>query len=528
MQRFSEKLKTGLRAVGGFFKSLWQTSLSPFFCKIGRVFTTEKCKKFGRNILSGKINFLSVAALLALYGILISAIVTIFSTNGQALSSILFYNSDDFFMDFFNPMSDSDYPGLYKEYRILYTPLVNIPLNLMLHLIPQYEYLDAFGLRSTQVGMLCFCLAFIPVSIAFAVLLYKEKKGTPVEKVLFVVAMYLSVGMISVFDRGNVIIYAIFFSSAFLAFYRSEKWWVREISYVCLALAVCIKIYPVFLGILILRDKQWTGALRTMIYGLVLLIMPFLYYGNMAENIYYFFISIFNFGGAEVPEIQVSNPILPMEGMTEIVDGEERHFFYSYSGQIVYFDYIDGKTAFSFTGSFQILFAMLYKNYETLAVSEKLAKGILFLCFVASLFQNDEWKSATLLTIFSFTFTSSTYTYSLGFMILPFVMFLNKANFKNPLHWIYAALFIAILGSVVWPEQYFHVDNWYQNEEFYYLNYTNIVQRFSVLIMTFLLICEGVFHTILLLEDFIIFCIRKHKQRELRAKVEVKPATVRK
>lgn len=529
MEQFLEKLKIGLNAVRSFFRSV-QQSLAPVFSKVGRVFATEKTKKVGKDILSGKINLISILFTMTLIGFLIGGFVMFF-TSDVALKQILFYDYEDWFMDFFNTMSDSEYPGLYREYHILYAPIVVIPLNLLYHLIPSYELLHGREIRDTQVGMICFLFVMIIAFVALIALIYREKKGTSLEKICFIVGMLFSVGMISVVDRGNVIIYAVLFSSAFLALYKSEKWYVREISYVCLALAVCIKIYPVFLGVLILRNRQWSGAIRTVVYWLVLFVTPFLYYGRMAENILVYMQTVFNFGTTNKEPVDAEKATSFFERLVafaEEVTETEKQFFTNFAGQKVYYDYIDGKNAFTYTGTFQILFASLYRNYETLEVCQKLSKGLLFACFFTSLFQDEDWKTATLLSIFSVTFTPSTFAYSITFMIFPCLMFLNKANFKNPLHWIYAALFLAMFALILYEEQYYHVDKWYQNGEYYYLNLPNLVERFSILIMTFLLSCEGVFRMILLFEDGIIYLIRRNRRRMLHSKVvEEKPRKAR-
>ncbi|AGI47099.1 hypothetical protein TALC_00084 [Thermoplasmatales archaeon BRNA1] len=57
-------------------------------------------------------------------------------------------------------------------------------------------------------------------------------------------------------QRGNCIFYAIVFMLLFILGYRSEKKWIRYASYVCLAIATGIKLYPALLAILILRERE--------------------------------------------------------------------------------------------------------------------------------------------------------------------------------------------------------------------------------------------------------------------------------
>lgn len=513
MAEFSEKIKKMMSAIAAFFRSLWTEKGKPAFARVGKFFRSERLRTFGHNIACGKINLISISFLIALFVVFLSAVFMAFSSEGVSLTSVLYPDADDYFMDFFNSMSDSDFPNLYIEYHVIYAPIVYIPLNLVLHLIPGYEFLEKKEIRSTQIGMIFFFLVFAIALIGLAALLYKEKKGSPFEKVAFIFLMYFSVGMISVIDRGNLIVYAVFFSAMFLSLYKSEKWWVREISYVCLALAICLKIYPAFLVILLVRRKELTGALRLFVYWLVLFVTPFLYYGTMAENILAYLQSVFNFGfeAEKKTEVFTNGDIWWVEAAA----GETTETVKEVLEQAV-----DGDTSFSFTGTLQILFAKFYQNPKTLEVAKPLGNVLLACCFLFSFFQDKDWKSATLLSICSITFTSSVYTYSLAFLIFPCLMFLNEANFKNPLHWIYAALFVGLFGMFTWEETFYHVLPIMPNLEanyYYYLNYANIIERVSLMILTFLLVCEGIFRTILLLEDFVVWIIRKvqrHKRRK--------------
>ena len=518
MAEFSEKIKKILGAIAAFFRSLWE-GCKPAFARVGKFFASERIRAFGHGIACGKINLISISFLIALFVVLLSAMLMAYTTEGVSLTSVLYPDSEDYFMDFFNSMSDSDFPGLYTEWHVLYAPIVYIPLNLVLHFIPDYTFMSAREIRDTQIGMIFFFIVFIAALIAFAALLYRQKKGTPLEKIAFIIAVYLSVGMVSVVDRGNLIVLAVLFSSLFLALYKSERWWVREVSYVCLALAICLKIYPAFLAILLLRRREFTGALRMFIYWLILFVTPFLYYGNMAENILAYFDTIFHFGfssdPAPNPESSVPNNVLlwVAKAAGEVSETTEE----------ILEQAIDGSTSFSFTGTFQILFAMAYQNLTTLDLSKSLANGLLVACFIFSFLQNKDWKSAVLLSVCSITFTSSVYTYSLTFLIFPCLMFLNEANFKNPLHWIYAALFVALFGMFTWEEMFFHVMPIMPNLKanyFYYLNYANIIERIALLILSFLLVCEGIFHTILKLEDLVIWIVRR-VQRYKRRKASV-------
>lgn len=523
MKRSPEQENNAKHGVSAVVDEIWQAGLKPFFQKVGRYFTSDKWKKIGSDILTGRINLISIFFCVTISVLWIVAFIFSFQHYGTPLKCFLFYNDLDYFWDFFHSMADSENPGLYTDFHVLYPPLVMAPLNMLFHLIPNYETLFDYAVRDNQVGMIIFVLVFTLIFSAFIAIMYKEKKGSHAEKIMFILGIMFSIGVIEIIDRGNEVIFAIVFSSLFLALYNSEKWWKREVSYVSLAIAVVIKIYPVFLGILLLRNKQWSGAIRTAVYWLVLFVTPFLYYGNMALSIKAYIEAVFGFG--------INGP---SQDNTDAVEQAAQQIRIEFQRLIAFaeeaeeegplFDPLDGEVGFTFAGTFQILFVKLYRNYFTLDISKTLGNGLLVLCFLMSFFQNEDWKSATLLTIFSLTFTQSINNYCLPFLVMPCIMFLNKANFKNPLHWMYAILYLAIFGLVLTQNAVFQLVGNPNITPYFNMKLPNTMERFAILIMAFLLICEGVFHAILLLEDLIIFIIRKYKRNKLyKTGYHVKP-----
>lgn len=75
--------------------------------------------------------------------------------------------------------------------------------------------------------------------------------------------------------RGNTIYFALVFLLVFLLLKDSEKAWVREISYIFLALAGCIKIYPLFFGVFLLKDKKIFASVRVAIYTFFIFYLSF-------------------------------------------------------------------------------------------------------------------------------------------------------------------------------------------------------------------------------------------------------------
>ncbi len=75
--------------------------------------------------------------------------------------------------------------------------------------------------------------------------------------------------------RGNTIYFALIFSLLFLLLYDHPKAWVREVGYLCLVLAGCIKLYPLFLGVFLLKQKKFFAAARVAVYFFVIFFLSF-------------------------------------------------------------------------------------------------------------------------------------------------------------------------------------------------------------------------------------------------------------
>ena len=88
--------------------------------------------------------------------------------------------------------------------------------------------------------------------------------------------------------RGNTIYFALIFLLFFLLFKNSSNAVLREISYICLALAGLIKIYPLFFGVFLLRDKKIFASIRIAFYFLVgTLLSFFIYRAGLADFSYF-------------------------------------------------------------------------------------------------------------------------------------------------------------------------------------------------------------------------------------------------
>lgn len=98
----------------------------------------------------------------------------------------------------------------------------------------------------------------------------------------------IKIGAITIFStpfvyaimRGNTIYFALIFLLFFILLKDSQNAVLREISYICLTLAGLIKIYPLFFGVFLLRDKKIFPAIRVAIYFFAGTFLSFFIYSS--------------------------------------------------------------------------------------------------------------------------------------------------------------------------------------------------------------------------------------------------------
>lgn len=225
--------------------------------------------------------------------ILISIVPAIF-TGGSSFFNMLFYDRNDYFMDFFNSVSDA-LGDPYSVGHVIYPPLTVLfyegigKVILALFTPVDGGLSQAFQLRGSAIGLLIFLLTVFVFLFIFAAILLKliHKKDVKLP-LLGVLLISLSYPVLFAIDRGNSILFSFLFSFLFVILHNHDNKRVRYVSYLCLAIATSIKIFPVFFWLILLREKNWKGAVVCAIIIAVLFFVPFLFtdgsFGMMLES----------------------------------------------------------------------------------------------------------------------------------------------------------------------------------------------------------------------------------------------------
>jgi len=344
--------------------------------------------------------------------VLLSAAVYMFlllvSSKGSQQDSIFYGNSHDYFMDFFNvlkyvskrdPYHYTDFMGLGEK---AYPPLAYAILFPFSRLY-DYKTKTSYDARSTQLGIMS-VFFFLFICIFFLTFLYSHHiQGSVSIKILTTLTFFMSGIFIYSLERANIIFLAVLFLGIFLFFYKSTDPILREIAYLALACTTALKVYPVVFGILILKDKRWFAAIRTMLYGIVAFFLPFFFF----------------YGGLSNFKQLLSNV-------------EENSLLYLFITPSYRFGWLP----------YYLCTNTYVSNYQSWITFGNI---LMLLAVVLSFFMKSQWKTVTLLTCTIIASPVNSAYYCGLYLFAAIILFLNE-NEHNCFDIIYLVLFIVILN----------------------------------------------------------------------------------
>lgn len=291
-----------------------------------------------------QLNISSVFCIFVLISIIITGIAT-FVTHGGSWEVMFFPSKVDTGMDFFHSIEYTRGGRPYECWNTLYPPLANLFFYFLYCLVPKSvsgKWADSFqgslnargteiDLRVTQSTAILFII-FIIVTVILIIGLVQKYLGYSAQSFCVAVAMLFSYGMCYAYERGNIIIIAFICSMFFVCFKDSSNKVVSEFALISLAVAAGLKLYPAFFGFLLLYDKQYAKAMRTIGYGIFFFIAPVFCFQERLDGIKIFLEVLSSFKSANILEdategfslIQImSSVILLIQSITGISVSDE-------------------------------------------------------------------------------------------------------------------------------------------------------------------------------------------------------------
>ena len=190
---------------------------------------------------------------------------------------VFFSDELDTGMDFFNSLAETHGADPYGKFHTLYTPLCNLFFLILQMMVPVTvsslwpdTHYEMTGLRQTgndirkeQSCLLIYMCYLVCLTFLWIVLVsykyHREHVGGICGTVIGGLS-FLCHGNLAAIERGNVVNMTAFFVMAFLFMFRSDRRILRELSYVCLAIAAGLRLYPALYGILLIFDRDLSGV----------------------------------------------------------------------------------------------------------------------------------------------------------------------------------------------------------------------------------------------------------------------------
>lgn len=132
--------------------------------------------------------------------------------------------------------------------------------------------------------------------LVYAVSLFFKKKGFIYQIVLPAIFILSYPIAFSSMERGNSVFLVAPLIAIALAWRNDTSKVKRELAMILIAVCAGLKLYPALLGLLYLKEKRWKETIRLIIYGLVLIFVPFAFFGGF-EAIKSFFRVLFSVYG---------------------------------------------------------------------------------------------------------------------------------------------------------------------------------------------------------------------------------------
>lgn len=228
-----------------------------------------------------------------LYAVFCFSALTLYLTYSAIVGSgfyrfSLFKLCDDTFMDFYNSVRDAHMLDIrcYTERHVIYPPLANlfyafISRFMTENFVVQDDFHSLYWTRNLS-NIFTFAFMTSVIIAVIAILINNKTDGSSSRKFVFAILSIISWPFAYMVERGNILILAYLFLLIYVFYYDSENKVKRELALISLALSAGLKLYPAVFGILLLLDKRYKDAVRTVIYGILSVMLPmFLFYDGI-------------------------------------------------------------------------------------------------------------------------------------------------------------------------------------------------------------------------------------------------------
>lgn len=196
-------------------------------------------------------------------------------SKGQSIKYLVWHiDSPGIFPDFFETVRDASVTNPYNHGAV-YPALVYLLLSLLSGR-NEGKWGEWWNVSLSYQGIVL-GLVLIIFSWTFFSYFASEKLNLNRKQTLaFSIIYLLSPGFVYGMERGNLVVLVNIFVLLFVLNYSSTNQLKKELALISLAIAAGFKIYPALLGLLLLNERDWKGAIRCIIYGVCAFFLPFI------------------------------------------------------------------------------------------------------------------------------------------------------------------------------------------------------------------------------------------------------------
>lgn len=381
-------------------------------------------------------------------------------TRATYLDSYFFIDPLDTFMDYFNMMIELQYANPYVHGAI-YPAMCFVILKLFYLLLPAQSFdlpdgrhmltrrLNADFLktyRNADIGLILYLLLVI-VGVWESLMSYI--KGTSLEKRLLTFGLMISGPFLYAIERGNFILYSYLFLLLFAQFYKSDKFIVRVLSYICLGISAAIKIYPAVFGLMIIFEKKvdFKEIVLAVVIGVAVFILPFFMFG-------------------------VYNSLKEMVYAILFATGAQAQWGMGYN--------------FSIGNVVKIIAALCGGHVGEVPLWIRLLS--VAVCFIMFFISKEEWKKFFSLGLICVWFPEFSYTYTMLLFVPALISYLNEEKeYKNFMSVVYRVLFLILFIPIYLPGLAI-----LDPDVVMPLNYPTIILNCAIILMVVGILVEGV------------------------------------
>lgn len=337
----------------------------------------------------------------------------------------------DTFMDLFNSIVAEKDAKWGKNSPGFYPPLSIIPYRIFSHswnfggeLMPFRDM--AFKIRNSVFGFYLVCMHIGAFVIPFFLILIKKINGSLNKKLFLSILLCFSGVILWSIERGNSIIYAMLFTLLFVVLYDSESLKLKNLSCVCFAIAINIKIYPAVFGLILLEKKDWKSVLKSFLYTAGIYVATFAICGYR----------IVTFGSNVAAGVAWGESTTDLgSGLNFSIQNISR-LIYTFVFSILHPDFSRNELAFA------------CKDY--INIYRVITLLVFVLLFVSFFFLEKKWMKLMVPALMCILIPPTSFMYVLIFLMIPFLCYLNEEK-DSDIDKIYSFMFAVLFSIIIIP-----------------------------------------------------------------------------